>query len=121
MNTPPIPSAQVKTALVPAGLQASGTTEITEPSRSRDHTERMLVALGAPLEVDGTTVRVRAGKPSRFELTVPGDPSSAAFWWVAAAITPSGPAYTPVPAPAAPRPRKSASAASVATAATAGR
>jgi 3-phosphoshikimate 1-carboxyvinyltransferase len=83
-----VASAQVKTALVLAGLQADGTTEITEPSPSRDHTERMLRALGAPVTVDGCTVRVTAGAPSPLELRVPGDPSSAAFWVVGATITP---------------------------------
>jgi 3-phosphoshikimate 1-carboxyvinyltransferase len=84
----PVASAQVKTALVLAGLQAQGTTEITEPAPSRDHTERMLQALGAPLSIDGCTVRVSAGAPSPLELEVPGDPSSAAFWVVGAVITP---------------------------------
>jgi len=84
----PVASAQVKTALVLAGLQAQGTTEITEPAPSRDHTERMLQALGAPVSVDGCTLRVSAGAPSPFELDVPGDPSSAAFWIVGAVITP---------------------------------
>ncbi len=84
-----VASAQVKTALVLAGLQARGITEVTEPAPSRDHTERMLAALGAPVErVTATTVRVRAGAPAPFALTVPGDPSSAAFWIVAASITP---------------------------------
>jgi 3-phosphoshikimate 1-carboxyvinyltransferase len=84
-----VASAQVKTALLLAGLQATGTTEVVEPAPSRDHTERMLAALGAPLtRVDEHTVRVTAGTPSPFELTVPGDPSSAAFWVVAATITP---------------------------------
>ncbi len=78
----------MKTALVLAGLQAEGTTEITEPSPSRDHTERMLRALGAPVTVDGCTVRVTAGAPTPLELHVPGDPSSAAFWVVGATITP---------------------------------
>ena len=78
----------MKTALVLAGLQAEGTTEITEPCPSRDHTERMLAALGAPVTVDGRTVRVSAGAPAPLELTVPGDPSSAAFWVVGATITP---------------------------------
>ncbi len=85
---PPVASAQVKTALVLAGLQADGTTEITEPCPSRDHTERMLAALGAPVTADGRTVRVSAGAPAPLELTVPGDPSSAAFWVVGATITP---------------------------------
>lgn len=84
-----VSSGQVKTALVLAGLQAAGTTEIVEPAASRDHTERMLRALGAPVEVvDARTVRVVAGTPEAFELDVPGDPSSAAFFLVGAAITP---------------------------------
>jgi 3-phosphoshikimate 1-carboxyvinyltransferase len=84
-----VASAQVKTALLLAGLQATGTTEVTEPEPSRDHTERMLTALGAPVtRVDERTVRVTAGAPSAFEFAVPGDPSSAAFWVVAATITP---------------------------------
>ena len=85
----PVASAQVKTALVLAGLQAAGTTEITEPSVSRDHTERMLAALGAPVtRVDERAVRVTAGAPGPLEFDVPGDPSSAAFWVVAGTITP---------------------------------
>jgi 3-phosphoshikimate 1-carboxyvinyltransferase len=84
-----VPSGQVKTALLLAGLQASGTTEVREPAPSRDHTERLMGALGAPIEVvDPTTVRARAGAPRAFELDVPGDPSSAAFFAVAAAIVP---------------------------------
>jgi 3-phosphoshikimate 1-carboxyvinyltransferase len=83
-----IASAQVKSALLLAGLQADGTTEVVSPALSRDHTERMLGALGAPLEYDGLTARVRKGAPQAFELDVPGDPSSAAFFAVAAAITP---------------------------------
>jgi len=84
-----VASAQVKTALLLAGLQATGTTEVVEPAPSRDHTERMLAALGAPVtRVDARTVRTTAGAPSPFEFTVPGDPSSAAFWVVAATITP---------------------------------
>ena len=59
-----VASAQVKTALVLAGLQANGVTEITEPAPSRDHTERMLGALGAPVAVDGTTLRVTGGAPA---------------------------------------------------------
>jgi 3-phosphoshikimate 1-carboxyvinyltransferase len=85
----PVASAQVKTALILAGLQAGGTTEITEPAVSRDHTERMLGALGAPVvRVDERAVQVTAGAPGPLEFSVPGDPSSAAFWVVAAAITP---------------------------------
>jgi len=83
----PVASAQVKSAIVMAGLQADGTTEVVLPAQSRDHTERMLAALGAPVEVDGFAVRTRAGAPEPFELSVPGDPSSAAFFVVAATIT----------------------------------
>jgi 3-phosphoshikimate 1-carboxyvinyltransferase len=82
-------SGQVKTALVLAGLQARGTTEVVEPSPSRDHTERMLGALGVRLDrPDPRTVRVQAGEPAPFEIEVPGDPSSAAFFVVAACVVP---------------------------------
>jgi 3-phosphoshikimate 1-carboxyvinyltransferase len=84
----PVASAQVKSSLLLAGLQADGTTEVVSPALSRDHTERMLADFGAPLVVDGLTVSVTAGEPKPFELAVPGDPSSAAFFAVAAAITP---------------------------------
>ena len=83
-----VASAQVKSALMMAGLQASGGTEIVSPVPSRDHSERMLAALGVEVEVDGCVVRVRAGAPGRFDLEVPGDPSSAAFFVAAALITP---------------------------------
>ncbi|HTK17740.1 MAG TPA: 3-phosphoshikimate 1-carboxyvinyltransferase [Acidimicrobiia bacterium] len=84
----PVASAQVKSALMMAGLQASGVTEIASPAPSRDHSERMLAALGVSVDVDGCVVRVRAGAPEPFDLEVPGDPSSAAFFVVAALITP---------------------------------
>jgi 3-phosphoshikimate 1-carboxyvinyltransferase len=84
-----VASGQVKTALVLAGLQADGVTEIVEPAPSRDHTERMLAALHAPVTViDDRHLEVRAGLPDAFELVVPGDPSSAAFFVVAASIVP---------------------------------
>ena len=83
-----VASAQVKSSLMLAGLQADGTTEIVSPAVSRDHSERMLTALGVPVEVDGFVVRVRAGAPEAFRLVVPGDPSSAAFFVVGAVITP---------------------------------
>jgi 3-phosphoshikimate 1-carboxyvinyltransferase len=80
-------SGQVKTAIVLAGLQAAGATEVVEPAPSRDHTERMLLALGVPItRVDDRRVRVEAGEPRPFELDVPGDPSSAAFFVVAACV-----------------------------------
>ncbi len=87
-HTLTVASAQVKTALVLAGLQADGDTAVVSPAPSRDHTERMLAALGAPVDHDALTVRVRAGEPRPFVLDVPGDPSSAAFWCVAATVTP---------------------------------
>ena len=88
-HTLAVASAQVKTAIVLAGLQADGVTTVTEPAPSRDHTERMLAALGAPItRLDERAVQVTRGSPGPFALHVPGDPSSAAFWAVAAAITP---------------------------------
>jgi 3-phosphoshikimate 1-carboxyvinyltransferase len=83
-----VASAQVKTACILAGLQASGVTEIVSPAPTRDHSERMLHALGAPVSVDGLRVRVETGAPDPFDIDVPGDPSSAAFFAVGAAITP---------------------------------
>ena len=85
----PVASAQVKSALLLAGVQAEGETRLTEPARSRDHTERLLAAMGVPLTREGTTVRVTG--PARLEardVVVPGDISSAAFWLVAAAVHP---------------------------------
>jgi 3-phosphoshikimate 1-carboxyvinyltransferase len=84
----PVASAQVKSALVLAGLQADGTTEIVSPAATRDHTERMLAALGAPVDVAGLRVRVTRSDPEPLDLDVPGDPSSAAFFVVGALITP---------------------------------
>lgn len=86
----PVASAQVKSAILLAGLQAKGVTRVTEPSLSRDHTERMLAALGVELQrEDETTVSLRGGQWWRgFTFRVPGDISSAAFWLAAAAGTP---------------------------------
>lgn len=84
-----VASAQVKSALLLAGLQADGETEVVSPSPSRDHTERILAGLGVGVEVDGSSARVRPGAVPAFEMEVPGDPSSAAFFVVAALITPS--------------------------------
>ncbi|EEG77697.1 3-phosphoshikimate 1-carboxyvinyltransferase [Dethiobacter alkaliphilus] len=85
----PVASAQVKSAVLLAGLFADGVTAVTEPEKSRDHSERMLAAFGAEVEVDGNTVRVH-GKPKLQGQTVrvPGDISSAAFFLVAASIVP---------------------------------
>jgi len=86
----PVASAQVKTALLLAGLYADGRCVLTEPEKSRDHSERMLQAMGADLTVDGKTVTVSGEKElfaQKFE--VPGDISSAAFYLVLGAILPN--------------------------------
>lgn len=86
----PVASAQVKSAILLAGLHAEGTTKVTEPFTSRDHTERMLRAFGVDVEVDGTTVSVEGGQSLRgTDVYVPGDISSAAFFLVAGAIVPN--------------------------------
>jgi 3-phosphoshikimate 1-carboxyvinyltransferase len=87
----PIASAQVKSCLLLAGLLTEGDTTVTEPSLSRDHSERMLQAFGAHLTVDPDTCSVTVHGPAQLQgqtVIVPGDISSAAFWLVAAAITP---------------------------------
>jgi 3-phosphoshikimate 1-carboxyvinyltransferase len=83
---PEVPSAQVKSAVLLAGLHADGVTSVTEPAATRDHTERALAAFGAPPTVEGRRVAVSGGRRLRGgELRVPGDISSAAFPAVAAA------------------------------------
>jgi 3-phosphoshikimate 1-carboxyvinyltransferase len=85
----PMASAQVKSSLLLAGLYADGKTVVAEPAQSRDHTERMLPALGAAVEVEGLTVTISGGSElSPAEIVVPGDFSSAAFFIVAALISP---------------------------------
>jgi 3-phosphoshikimate 1-carboxyvinyltransferase len=87
----PIASAQVKSCLLLAGLLTEGQVRITEPARSRDHSERMLQAFGANLQVEPDLHRVTLFGPAQLQgqtVIVPGDISSAAFWLVAAAITP---------------------------------
>lgn len=87
----PIASAQVKSSILLAGLMTEGRTTVTEPALSRDHSERMLRAFGAQVEVDGETNSVTVtGYPTLKgqEVIVPGDISSAAFWLVAGAIVP---------------------------------
>lgn len=87
--TLPVPSAQVKSALLLAGLFASGPLTVIQPGPARDHTERMLAALGVDLLVNGNVVTLRPGAPLRpFDLDVPGDLSSAAFLIVAGLIVP---------------------------------
>ena len=85
----PVASAQVKSALLLAGLYAAGRTGVTEPERTRDHTERMLRYFGVPVEASGTSVSVSPGiEFSGAELEIPSDISSAAFFIVAALINP---------------------------------
>ena len=87
--SPDIPSAQVKSAVILAGLHTEGTTRVTEPAQTRDHTERALTAFGFSVGVDGRTVSIAGGQRGRGQsLLVPGDFSSAAFWMVAAAAIP---------------------------------
>jgi 3-phosphoshikimate 1-carboxyvinyltransferase len=85
----PVASAQVKSALLLAGLFAAGRTEVVEPAPSRDHTERMLAAMGAHVIIEGNVVGVEAvERLEALELRVPGDISAAAFLMAAAAIVP---------------------------------
>ncbi|HEY1370938.1 MAG TPA: 3-phosphoshikimate 1-carboxyvinyltransferase [Candidatus Binatia bacterium] len=85
----PVASAQVKSAILLAGLQADGVTTVEEPQQSRDHTEIMARALGAKLEARGNIVTVEGGrKLAPMDISVPGDLSSAAFFMAAAAIIP---------------------------------
>jgi 3-phosphoshikimate 1-carboxyvinyltransferase len=86
-----VASAQVKSAVLLAGLFGEGETSFTEPLRSRDHTERMLRRMGAAITQRGNTVAVRGpSKLQGFALDVPGDLSSAAFLLALAAIAPAG-------------------------------
>ncbi|XLY90003.1 bifunctional prephenate dehydrogenase/3-phosphoshikimate 1-carboxyvinyltransferase [Ectopseudomonas mendocina] len=83
----PMASAQVKSCLLLAGLYAAGSTSVTEPAPTRDHTERMLRGFGYPVSVEGSTASVESGhKLSATRIEVPADISSAAFFLVAASI-----------------------------------
>jgi len=85
----PVASAQVKSALLLAGLQADGRTCVREPTQSRDHTERLLAEMSVAVERDQGSVCVRGRSvPECCDVSVPGDPSSAAFFVVAAALVP---------------------------------
>ncbi|PLR82782.1 3-phosphoshikimate 1-carboxyvinyltransferase [Bacillus canaveralius] len=86
----PVASAQVKSSILFAGLQAEGETSVIEPSKTRDHTERMLQQFGGNVDIDGLSVKVTGGQQLKaVNIDVPGDVSSAAFFLVAAAITPN--------------------------------
>jgi len=85
----PIPSAQVKTAVLFAGLQAEGTTSLSESVRTRDHSEHALRAFGATLTREGETLSIAGGQRLKgIDATVPGDLSSAAFFLCAALLFP---------------------------------
>jgi len=83
-----VASAQVKSAILLAGLSADGETVVAEPAQSRDHTERMLRRMGADLTIDGLTVSIRPSRLRGGEVDVPGDISSAAFFLCGAAALP---------------------------------
>ena len=79
----PVASAQVKSCIMLAGLAAEGDTLIHQPALSRDHTERMVAAMGAKVEEKGLDLLLRPGPLKALDISVPGDISSAAFWIVA--------------------------------------
>nr|WP_246942485.1 3-phosphoshikimate 1-carboxyvinyltransferase [Bacillus pinisoli] len=86
----PVASAQVKSAILLAGLNGEGITTVTEPHQSRDHTERMLKAFGIDVQVEGHSVSIEGGQSLQAtSVFVPGDISSAAFFLVAGAIVPN--------------------------------
>lgn len=87
--TPPVASAQIKSCVLLAGLYAQGTTRVNEPGVSRDHTERMLAAFGVAVERKGATLSLAGGQSlTAFDVAVPADLSSAAFFMVGACIAP---------------------------------
>jgi 3-phosphoshikimate 1-carboxyvinyltransferase len=90
--TPPMASAQVKSAVLLAGIAAGGETVVHEPVRTRAHTEEMLAASGAEISIepvgDGRVIRLRRSTLQPGTFTVPGDPSQAAFWAVGSVVLP---------------------------------
>ncbi|WP_420543356.1 3-phosphoshikimate 1-carboxyvinyltransferase [Streptococcus equinus] len=86
----PVASAQVKSALIFAALQAEGESVIIEKEKTRNHTEDMIVQFGGKIDVDGKEIRIRGGQEfTGQDVVVPGDISSAAFWLVAGLIVPN--------------------------------
>ncbi len=86
----PVASAQVKSAVILAGLQAQGVTRVTEPAPTRDHTERMLRAFGVDIRTDGPTITIEGGQTLEgTQIQVPADFSSAAFFMVAGCLAAS--------------------------------
>jgi len=85
----PVASAQLKSAILIAGLYADGETSVTQPAASRDHTERMMTAMGANLAVDGLKITVRRSELTSLNVDIPCDISGAAFWLVAGCAHPN--------------------------------
>ncbi|QMS95800.1 3-phosphoshikimate 1-carboxyvinyltransferase [Streptococcus equinus] len=86
----PVASAQVKSALIFAALQAEGESVIIEKEKTRNHTEDMIVQFGGKIDVDGKEIRIKGGQEfTGQDVVVPGDISSAAFWLVAGLIVPN--------------------------------
>lgn len=86
----PVASAQVKSALIFAALQADGESVIIEKEKTRNHTEDMIQQFGGQLQVDGKEIRISGGQSfTAQEVVVPGDISSAAFWLVAGLVVPN--------------------------------
>ena len=81
-----VASAQVKSAVLLAGLSADGETSVTEPMKSRDHTERMLTAMGADIRVSGNTTTIKGGTLKAVDMYVPSDISSAAYFMALGAL-----------------------------------
>src|SRR5699024_8321546 len=84
----PVASAQVKSAVLLAGLAADAPTRVVDPFGSRDHTERMLPRFGARIDVDGNVISLEPGALTATHIAIPGDPSSAAFLVAAALLVP---------------------------------
>jgi 3-phosphoshikimate 1-carboxyvinyltransferase len=87
--TMPVASAQVKSCIMLAGIFAEQETILHQPALSRDHTERMLTAMGATVETDGLTLVLHPSQLNTVDIAVPGDISSAAFWLVAGLCHPN--------------------------------
>ncbi len=87
--TMPVASAQLKSSVLIAGLYADGETVLEQPAASRDHTERMLTAMGARLKTDGLRLSIQPSELKSTNVRVPGDVSAAAFWIAAACSHPN--------------------------------
>ena len=85
----PVASAQVKSCIMLAGISADQETILHQPALSRDHTERMFAAMGAPVQTDGLTLTLRSAQLRSVDIAIPGDISSAAFWLVAGLCHPN--------------------------------